>query len=177
VLVFLLLVSVFPFEFIALWLTGHLHNKDASSDDTILLYYSLWRLPRFVRLHRLSKLNHVMQYDGHISLLWFTLLRNCAAVLLLTHIEACAMYFIARLDKFSTNTWLGPLVQDYNGLERYVSTLYFCIVTFCTVGYGDYAPKNAAEKIVGSFFMILNIVVAAWIVGVSSLRYMRFNGG
>lgn len=82
------------------------------------------------------------------------------------------MYYIARLDAFNEGTWLGPLVQEYDGLQRYVSTLYFCIVTFCTVGYGDYAPKNAAEKIVGSFFMILNIGVAAWIVGVRTTTRM-----
>ena len=96
------------------------------------------------------------------------------AVLLLTHVEACVMYYIARLDKFSEDTWLGPLVQDYDGVQRYVSTLYFCIVTFCTVGYGDYAPHNATEKIVGSFFMVLNIGVAAWIVGVSGLFFFYF---
>jgi hypothetical protein len=74
------LCGVFPFETVALWLTG---NIDQSTDDVLL--FSLWRLPRLVRLHRLKKLSDILQYDGHISFLWFTLLRNFSAVLLVAH--------------------------------------------------------------------------------------------
>lgn len=75
------LCGVFPFQTLVMWITGNL-GSNASGDA---LLYSLWRLPRLVRLHRLKKLSDIMQFDGHISFLWFTLIRNFAAVLLVAH--------------------------------------------------------------------------------------------
>jgi CRP-like cAMP-binding protein len=59
------------------------------------------------------------------------------------------------------------------GLERYVITLYWSIVTFCTVGYGDFSPVNTSEQILGSVFMLVNIVVAAWIIGSITLLIVK----
>jgi hypothetical protein len=123
------LVGVFPFETLVLWV-----SRDLGTNSQAALLWSLLRLLRFVRLHRMKRLSDILQYDARISLLWFTLIRNCAAVLFTTHLAACSMYFIARLYGFGENTWLGPLVNDMNGLERYVASLYWSIVTFCTVG-------------------------------------------
>ena len=47
------------------------------------------------------------------------------------------------------------------------------LFSFCTVGYGDFSPVNPAEKIVGSFFMLLNIAVAAWIIGSITLLMLK----
>jgi hypothetical protein len=76
------LCGVFPFEFVALWATGNLRKTDSMGN---VLLFSLWRLPRLVRLRRLKKFSDIMQFDGHISFLWFTLIRNFAAVLLVAH--------------------------------------------------------------------------------------------
>lgn len=113
------LIGVFPFETVTLWWMGLLGQKG----KTVLLV-SLFRLFRFVRLHRMKKLSDILQYDARISLLWFTMLRNFAVTLALTHIEACIMYFLARLHNFDENTWLGPLVADMDGYDRYVTSLY-----------------------------------------------------
>eukprot|EP00934_Nitzschia_sp_Nitz4_P006676 Nitzschia sp. Nitz4//scaffold130_size63480//11956//14232//NITZ4_006241-RA/size63480-processed-gene-0.76-mRNA-1//1//CDS//3329535165//6666//frame0 len=159
------LTGVFPFETLALWLTGNLSHPP--------LLFSLFRLLRFVRLHRMKKLSDILQYDARVSLLGFTMLRNFAALLAVTHLEACSMYFLARLHDFSGDTWLGPLVNDMSGFDRYVTSLYWSIVTFCTVGYGDFAPANAVERLWGSIFMLVNVVVAAWIIGSITLLIVK----
>ena len=138
-------VGVFPFETAGLWISGHLGETGRNA-----LLFSLLRMLRFLRLHRLRKLSTFLQYDARVSLLWFTLTRNFAAVLALTHMEACLMYFLARLRDFDEETWLGPLVTDMTGFDRYVTSLYWSIVTFCTVGYGDFSPSNSIEQIWGS---------------------------
>ena len=114
------LAGVFPFETVILLLTGHLgeHGKAA-------LLASLSRTVRFLRCHRMGKLSDMLQYDPRVSLLWFTLIRNFAAVLALTHIEACFMYFLARYHDFGEDTWLGPLVEDMTGSSRYIVSLYW----------------------------------------------------
>ena len=113
------LIGVFPFETVSLWYMGLLGR----GGETVLLL-SLLRILRFVRLYRMKKLSDILQYDARISLLWFTMLRNFAAVMACTHIEACIMYFLARLHGFDENTWLGPLVMDMDGFDRYVTSLY-----------------------------------------------------
>lgn len=44
---------------------------------------------------------------------------------------------------------------------------------FLTVGYGDFSPVNSAEQICGIAFMIVNIVVAAWIIGSITLLVVK----
>jgi CRP-like cAMP-binding protein len=162
------LIGVFPFETVALFMAGILGD---SSRDALL--FSLLRLVRFVRLHRMKKLSGEIRYDARVSLLASTLLRNFAVVLSCTHCEACCMYFIARLYNFDKDTWLGPRVHDMTGLERYVTSLYWSIVTFCTVGFGDFSCVNTSEQIAGSVFMLLNVVVAAWIIGSITLLIVK----
>lgn len=113
------LVGVFPFETVAIMLYG------GDFDDDAALLFSLLRFLRFVRLHRMKKLSDILQYDGRVSLLWFTLLRNFAAVFGATHVEACVMYFLARLRNFDETTWIGPLVTDSTGFQRYIMSLYW----------------------------------------------------
>ena len=163
------IIGVFPFETAALMVVGKLGGS-----TTNVLLFSLFRLLRFVRLHRMSKLSEILQYNARVSLLWFTLLRNFAVVLSCAHVEACSMYFIARLYNFGEDTWLGPLhTENLTILDRYVTALYMSIVTFATVGYGDYSPRGPVEQIVGSVFMLLNIVVAAWVIGSITLLIVK----
>lgn len=109
------LVGVFPFETVALFLVGELGGTPSNK----ALLFSLLRLLRFVRLHRMKKLNDLLQYHPQVSLLVFTLIRNLGAVLTVTHLAACSMYFIARLENFDETTWLGPRLMDASGFERY----------------------------------------------------------
>jgi len=120
------LVGVFPFEAIALRIAG----GDASTRTTLLL--GLFRLLKLVRLHRMKKLFNDLQYNSHISLMGFTLIRNFSVALFVTHFSACIMYLLARLEDFSDDTWLGPLVFDLNGFERYCTSLYWSVTTFTT---------------------------------------------
>lgn len=160
-------LGAFPFETVVLRLTGNIGQGDSG------LLLSLLRMLGFVRLHRMKKLSDILQYDSRVSLLWYTLIRNFAALFALTHMEACFMYFLARLHGFDEDTWLGPLVYQMTGFDRYVTSLYWSIVTFCTVGYGDFSPSNSVEQIWGSVFMMVNVVVAAWIIGSITLLIVK----
>lgn len=124
------LVGVIPFQKIALFCGRSL----GSSNETDLML-SVLRLLHFVRLYRIKKLSDDLRYNARVSLLTFTLVRNFAAVVIMCHCQACSMYFLARLSDFSDDTWLGPIVHDSEtGFERYITSLYWSITTFCTVG-------------------------------------------
>ncbi|KAK4848642.1 hypothetical protein QYF36_015505 [Acer negundo] len=57
---------------------------------------------------------------------------------------------------------LGVLIYSFNtdhfsGVETHpvVDALYFCIVTMCTIGYGDIAPSTPATKIFACVFVLV----------------------
>ncbi|KAM7275448.1 hypothetical protein ACFE04_017314 [Oxalis oulophora] len=57
---------------------------------------------------------------------------------------------------------LGVLIYSFNtdnfsGIETHpvVDALYFCIVTMCTIGYGDIAPLTPATKVFACFFVLV----------------------
>jgi ankyrin repeat protein/CRP-like cAMP-binding protein len=154
-------VGVIPFGGIVYLVADQM----GASSETILIL-SLVQFSRFVRLYRIKKLSVELRNNLCVNLLTFTLLRNFAVVVVACHVQACVMYFLARARHFGSDTWLGPILyKSESSFERYVTSLYWSITTFCTVGYGDFRPMNPVEKVFGSIFMLVNIVVAAWIIG------------
>lgn len=112
-------IGVFPFDVVALAAAGDLDGEDQSLAD----YLSLLRLFRLIRLYRLEQLFRRLQFNHHLSLFWVTLLRNFSIVLLVAHVAACGLYFIARQGDFSETTWIGSdpaYFESLNGFERYV---------------------------------------------------------
>jgi hypothetical protein len=161
------LIGVFPFQTIALSVT------EVQPEPRQALLLKLLRMLRLVRLHRLAKFQDFLQYNPRISFMTFTLVRNIAATLSASHFWACGIYYLARLREFDDTTWLGPLVRNFNGLERFVVSLYWSVVTFATVGYGDFSPTNADEQILGITAIVTNIVIAAWIIGSITLLIVK----
>ncbi|KAL7553072.1 hypothetical protein ACHAWF_016336 [Thalassiosira exigua] len=164
-------VGAFPFQGAALAVAGD--RVDGSDGGRAYLMISLLRLLRAARLHRIKDIVDELRYNSRVSLLWLTLFRNLAVVVIACHCEACCMYFLARLKDFDDTTWLGSVVKSEEGGNLYVTSLYWSITTFCTVGYGDFAPANPAEEVAGSIFMIFNIAISAWIIGSITLLMLR----
>lgn len=122
------LLGVFPFYLVALAATGEM-----GQDTTKARYLSLLRLFRLVRLHRVKQLIDNLQYNIHVSLTALTLTRNFGAAMVWTHFAACVMYFIARQHDFEdSRTWIGGQVYDQTGYERYVTALYWSVVSKCS---------------------------------------------
>jgi hypothetical protein len=120
--------GIFPCYLVALVIAGELGN-----DNTLASYLSLLRLVKLVRLHRMKQLFDILQYNPHVSLLWLTLIRNLGFALIWSHFSACVFYFIARHFDFNPDeTWIGGSMDGLNGFERYVTSLYWSVVTVRT---------------------------------------------
>ena len=60
-------------------------------------------------------------------------------------------------------TWIDIYQLDDNDYSyNYAFSLYFSMITMCTVGYGDIAPYNIIEKMVVSLFCLLCSVLFAF---------------
>lgn len=122
------LIGVLPFYVLALALADGI-----GTDDSLTQYLSMFRLLRLVRCYRVVQLYETVQYSTKISFMTLTLSRDFAVIMMWTHIHACIFYFLARQENFDPDTtWIGSLVQDSNGMERYTVTLYWSVTTFTT---------------------------------------------
>ena len=85
---------------------------------------------------------------------------------MICHYMGCAFNFIAQIEiNFGKeNTWLHfhEIIDDSIG-EKYLDSVYFSFITMTTIGYGDFYPQTALEKI----FVILISLIACGIFGYS----------
>lgn len=160
-------VGIFPFYTVALSARGEM-----LVDNQQTRYLQLLRLFTLVRVHRLFSALKQVEYSSHVSLLWLTLIRNFGAALLWSHFAACVMYFIARQSGFQ-DSWLEEPPSSDTLFDSYVTSLYWSVVTFATVGYGDFSPVNAAEQIFGIVYMFVNMLMTSWIIGSITLLVVK----
>ncbi|KAL3937147.1 MAG: hypothetical protein SGARI_002264, partial [Bacillariaceae sp.] len=161
------LIGIFPFYVCIIAARG-----EVGVDNQATRNLQLIRLLRVTRLHRVFHAFEVTQYSTKISLMWYTMTRNFGFSLLWTHFAACMMYFISRQHDFQ-DSWLEEPAPTETNVDLYLTSLYWSIVTFTTVGYGDFSPVNAAEQVFGMFYMFCNMVIASWIIGSITLLVVK----
>ena len=50
----------------------------------------------------------------------------------------------------------------------YLDALYFCVITFMTVGYGDLKPKDDEQRLFTAFYIIIGVSIGGSFIGVIS---------
>jgi hypothetical protein len=137
------LIGVIPFDTIALAGAGLV-----GQDTPKALLLSLLKLLTLVRLYRVKKFSYVLQFNARISLVTYTLVRNFCVAFAVTNFSGCIMYFIARVDGFGEDTWIGPIVEGLTGWQRYITSLYWSVVTVRAFVYGTQLTAVCASRLV-----------------------------
>ena len=93
--------------------------------------------------------------------------------IIFNHFFACLWFFLSRIKKFSSDTWLSNLgYNDKSNFEKYVISFYWTLTTLTTVGYGDITALNTLEKIFTLFIMGFGIIIYSYGIGsLSSILY------
>ena len=75
------------------------------------------------------------------------LARNFQKMVLIIHFIGCTWAIVGVFNvSEDAHNWLRSTHQeDTSGLERYVTSCYWAVVTMCTVGYGEICPQNTLE--------------------------------
>ncbi|PSS21449.1 Potassium channel SKOR like, partial [Actinidia chinensis var. chinensis] len=136
--------------------------------------YLLW-----IRLSRVRKVTNFfqkMEKDIRINYLFTRIVKLIAVELYCTHTGACIFYYLATTLPAEQEgyTWIGSLkLGDYSYSHfrqidlwtRYMTSLYFAIVTMATVGYGDIHAVNLREMIFIMIFVSFDMILGAYLIG------------
>lgn len=114
---------------------------------------SIPQLLRLLKLVRIAQMlrswrQRFLRFSDFLSLGFFAFW-----ILILVHWLSCAWIV---LYKFK---------DGLRGGDKYLSSLYWCVQTFTTVGYGDITPKNSPQLIFSIIVMLFGVGVYGYLIG------------
>ena len=110
-----------------------------------------------------------MQMDSALERLFFFLF----GAFFIIHILSCLWVFFCTFTSDKENSFIDDDFLSMTVPDKYLTSLYFIITTFSTVGYGDISASNSTEKIVCIFMMLIG--VAAFSTGTSAITNLLTN--
>uniref|UniRef100_A0A1J3GDJ5 Potassium channel n=1 Tax=Noccaea caerulescens TaxID=107243 RepID=A0A1J3GDJ5_NOCCA len=139
-----------------------------------LVRYILWI--RLFRVRKVTGFFHRLEKDTRVNYLFTRILKLVFVEVYCTHTAACIFYYLATTlpPENEGYTWIGSLkLGDYSYenfrqidlWKRYITSLYFAIVTMATVGYGDIHAVNLREMIFVMIYVSLDMVLGAYLIG------------
>ncbi|XP_062118093.1 potassium channel SKOR-like isoform X2 [Humulus lupulus] len=131
---------------------------------------------RLSRACRVTEFFEKLEKDTRMNYMFTKIVKLFVVELYCTHTAACILYYLATTVEPSQEgyTWIGSLkMGDYsysqfreiNLWKRYITSLYFSIVTMATVGYGDVHAVNVREMIFIMIYISLDMILGAYLLG------------
>lgn len=120
---------------------------------------------RALRLLRLFAILNLMPIIGQQSHLKEALIASKNKIIVF-------IYFIAVVS-IVLGTVMYLVEGPHNGFENIPTSIYWCIVTLTTVGYGDIAPVTHLGQLIASFIMIMGYGIIAVPTGIVTAEYSK----
>ncbi|KAM1022720.1 hypothetical protein ACFX2I_043615 [Malus domestica] len=130
--------------------------------------YGYFNILRLWRLRRVSAMISRLEKDRNYSYFWVRYCKLIFVTLLTVHCAGCFFYFLAAHYRNPRRTWFGLIEENFQQLplwDRYVSSMYWSIITLTTTGYGDFHPVNSQEMTFDIFYMLFNLGLQAYLIG------------
>ncbi|XP_022879617.1 potassium channel KAT3-like isoform X2 [Olea europaea var. sylvestris] len=150
--------STVPFRALSLLFTYH-------SDG---LGFKLLSMLRLWRLRRVSSMFARLEKDIRFNYFWTRCTKLISVTLFTVHCAGCFNYIIADRYPDPKSTWIGAVYPNFKNIslwDRYVTAIYWSIVTLTTTGYGDLHAENPREMLFYIFYMLLNLGLTAYLIG------------
>ncbi|CAI5487179.1 unnamed protein product [Closterium sp. Naga37s-1] len=168
------LVSYFLMDLLALFPWNTFYQLAGASGAANLLQWLLWT--RVLRMRHLFRYFHRLQRDIRLSYFAVRFLKLIIVEMYITHVAGCFFYFLATTmpPEEQGYTWIGSLTlgdfsyenfREVDLFTRYVTALYWSVVTMATIGYGDIHPVNPREMIFAMFYITVDLILSAYLIG------------
>ncbi|KAL4505482.1 hypothetical protein ABPG72_002544 [Tetrahymena utriculariae] len=94
------------------------------------------------------------------------LIRFFFAVAFSIHIVGCLWVFVARIQYYDRDTWISENeIQLSDSTKVYLFSIYWCLQTLATVGFGDIHASNSAEIVFSISWMIIGVGFYSFAIG------------
>ncbi|KAL8228748.1 hypothetical protein R6Q57_013648 [Mikania cordata] len=123
---------------------------------------------RLWRLRRVSSLFARLEKDIRFNYFWIRCTKLTSVTLFAVHCAGCLNYLIADRYPNPNKTWIGAVYPNFKTesiWNRYVTALYWSIVTLTTTGYGDLHAENTREMVFSICYMLFNLGLTAYLIG------------
>ncbi|KAJ9565810.1 hypothetical protein OSB04_001776 [Centaurea solstitialis] len=138
------------------------------TDRKTELGFKVLSMLRLWRLRRVSSLFARLEKDIRFNYFWIRCTKLTSVTLFAVHCAGCFNYLIADRYPDPSKTWIGAVYPDFKNdsiWNRYVTALYWSIVTLTTTGYGDFHAENTREMLFDIFYMLFNLGLTAYLIG------------
>ncbi|KAK7303123.1 hypothetical protein RJT34_14024 [Clitoria ternatea] len=132
------------------------------------LGFKVFNMFRLWRLRRVSSLFARLEKDIRFNYFWTRCTKLVAVTLFAVHCAGCFNYLIADRYPDSKRTWIGAMYPNFKEeslWDRYVTAIYWSIVTLTTTGYGDLHAENTREMLFDIAYMLFNLGLTSYIIG------------
>eukprot|EP00931_Biecheleriopsis_adriatica_P080096 TRINITY_DN53455_c0_g1_i1.p1 TRINITY_DN53455_c0_g1~~TRINITY_DN53455_c0_g1_i1.p1 ORF type:complete len:731 (-),score=95.69 TRINITY_DN53455_c0_g1_i1:41-2233(-) len=180
------LLACIPESFWRLVFVGIFSSSDEQGESKAnqgLQALKIQRVTRLARLLRISRLGKLVSISKNNSLVRrFKEIRGVQSssflflLFFVVHVLACGWYLCASLHDNHEHTWLyrrvlyedtelGPItVLQASHFEQYMSSFYFVLTVFTTVGFGDISASTPSEICYVCIVMLLGAVVHSMVI-------------
>ncbi|SDX14215.1 ion transporter [Aequorivita viscosa] len=120
---------------------------------------------RALRLLRVFRILKVTRYIGEGNKLRKALIESRAKIFI--------FIFAVLIVAIITGTLMYLIEGEASGFDNIPVSVYWCIVTLTTVGFGDITPVTPVGQFLATFIMILGYGIIAVPTGIVGTRYAR----
>eukprot|EP00931_Biecheleriopsis_adriatica_P097692 TRINITY_DN7150_c0_g2_i1.p1 TRINITY_DN7150_c0_g2~~TRINITY_DN7150_c0_g2_i1.p1 ORF type:complete len:715 (+),score=109.84 TRINITY_DN7150_c0_g2_i1:29-2173(+) len=148
---------------IIMYVSGPGNQGNTGAANKAFFILRLQRIARLVRMLRLAKLANVAKFKAARKLKKLRGPRMMGLAVCLfwsMHLLGCGWFLIAVLDHDLEASWITARdIVDAEPATQWLTSMYFVLTVFTTVGFGDISPGTVLEIFYGSIVMIVGTVL------------------